>query len=373
MTPFIRTVLVVTLLMLAGAGLSVYYLLHQWLPGGGGLCGISETINCSASASSAFAYVGPVPVALLGLAFYLASLTLLRPLQDGENRATAPMVVLQSLLLASVAYSVLLATVTAVFIQTLCPVCTLMWLVNILGLVAVRRFTGMGLFHAVAGQFRAFVSSVRVLVPWFIVVFVVVLSSGMYVQTAILAQTTELPEPYLTPEQVGDFERLRRPDGPGVGPVDAPIVIVEFSDFQCPFCSRLADSLHTLQTELGDDVRIEFRNLPLAMHPFAEQAALAGICAWKEDKFWELHDLLFANGPALSSELILELGAEVGLDEAALQSCMNDPTTQERLQQDRDLAAELELRGTPVFIINGTAFAGGYPAPLIRRLLPTVQ
>jgi uncharacterized membrane protein/thiol-disulfide isomerase/thioredoxin len=358
--------------LLAGVILSSYYLYHQWFPETGGLCAISESVNCSASSASAFARILNIPIALLGLGFYIGGFFMVRtPSEDDEAAAaSAPAPMLQSLFLIGVVYSVFLAVMTAIFIQTLCPVCTLMWITNVVGLLAVRAWTGRPLLRTLMGQFRAFPLSFWSLASGFLPAFVVVVSGGIYVERYIVGVAPlEVPDPVMSAEELGDFGRVRRPGGAGIGPVDAPIVIVEFSDFQCPYCKRFSESLHQLKQELGDDLRLEFRHFPLSIHDYADDAALAAICASDLDLFWELHDELFELNVALSTEGIIEAGEYLGIPAEDLAACMNNELTQQELEEDQALAHELGVRGTPFFIINGVGYAGGFPIEILRAIV----
>ncbi len=358
--------------LLAGVVLSSYYLYHQWYPDTSGLCSISESVNCSASSASGFSRLFGVPIALLGLAFYIGGFFLVRkPTEDDEGAgAAAPVALLQTLFLIGVAYSVFLAIVTVALIQTLCPVCTLMWLTNVVGLVATRMWTGRPLVVTLAEQLKRVPLSFWSLAAGFLPAFVVVVSGGIYVERYVVGVApVEVPDPAMTADALGDFDQMRRATGAGIGPVDAPIVIMEFSDFQCPFCKRLSEALHQLKRELGDDLRVEFRHFPLPMHDYADDAALAAICANDLDMFWEMHDELFKLNQAINSEEILRIGEYLGIPPEDLTACMNNELTQQELQEDQELARELGVRGTPFFIVNGVGYAGGYPVEVLREIV----
>lgn len=148
---------------------------------------------------------------------------------------------------------------------------------------------------------------------------------------------------------------------PSLGPEDAPITVVEFSDFQCPFCAKLAPTIHGLVDRHGD-VRVVFRQLPLGNHPLARPAAKAALAAHRQGKFWELHDALFAKGGKLDEDDAEDLAEELGLDMEQWRRDMDDPAIEQMIAEDEALAKELGVRGTPGTFVNGMFVSGAQPA-----------
>jgi predicted DsbA family dithiol-disulfide isomerase len=146
----------------------------------------------------------------------------------------------------------------------------------------------------------------------------------------------------------------------GGGP-DAPVILVEYTDFQCPFCIRVQPTLDTVVSRYGDNVRHVFKHLPLAMHAEARLAAEASMCAGEQGKFWELHDWLFANSKNLSRETILEQARALELDEEIFTACLDDETYAAAVQQDMIEAQGLGISGTPGFLVNGRILRGAQP------------
>jgi protein-disulfide isomerase/uncharacterized membrane protein len=359
------------LAMLSGAALSVYYLWHMWMPSGDSLCGLSETINCRASSQSMFARVGPVPVALLGAAFYLGGLVLVRRASSGDVEV-GHLRLLHVLFGFSVLYSLFLAAVSAAVLQTLCPVCTLMYVANGVGLFATWKLVGEPPWASLARQVGAPLQVLRQGGVWFALFFAALCVLGIAAERRIAGPADLVIEPREPDAAPIPYAELTAAHVPAVGPVDAPLVVVEFSDFQCPYCARLTASLHAMRDIFGDQMRLEFRNLPLDMHEMARPAALAALCASQEGKFWELHDLLFEKQHELTTDVILALGTGVGLNETALQTCMNSEETRLMLEADRNAAEAFGVQGTPTFFINGVRYAGGYPAAPMERLFRSI-
>jgi len=139
------------------------------------------------------------------------------------------------------------------------------------------------------------------------------------------------------------------------GPANAPVTITVFDDFQCPYCARLVPTLEQVLAAYPTQARLVFKHFPLSMHKFANQAALAGLAARNQGKFWPLHDQLFANYNTLTDEKIRELAASVGLDMARFDKDMKDPAMQQEVAADMQLGAAAGVRGTPSVYVNGAA------------------
>ena len=145
------------------------------------------------------------------------------------------------------------------------------------------------------------------------------------------------------------------------GNKDAPVTIVEFSDFQCPFCSRARPTVNKVRETYGDKVRIIFRNFPLSIHPQALKAGEAAACAGEQGKFWEMHDRLFANQNKLQVADLKEHAGALGLDAAAFTQCLDSGRHTADMQKDVEAGAGYGVSGTPSFFINGRPVVGAQP------------
>jgi protein-disulfide isomerase len=146
--------------------------------------------------------------------------------------------------------------------------------------------------------------------------------------------------------------------GPSVGPSAAPVTIVEFSDFQCPFCKRAVATVNEIAKRYPDQVRIVFRHFPLDGHALARPAAEASACADAQGKFWPYHDLLFESSPELGQERLRELAGKSSLDLAAFDACLADGRLRARVEQDLAAGREAGVSGTPAFFVNGIPLSG---------------
>jgi protein-disulfide isomerase len=143
---------------------------------------------------------------------------------------------------------------------------------------------------------------------------------------------------------------------PSRGPDGGPVVVVEFADFECPFCQKMAPELDALWSAHKDKVRFVYKFMPLAMHPHSELAARAAIAAQMQGKFWEMHHQLFANGQHLESSDLDGYARAIGLDVEKFRADMQSPAAAARLDADRKLADELGVKGTPSIYIDGRAY-----------------
>jgi protein-disulfide isomerase len=157
---------------------------------------------------------------------------------------------------------------------------------------------------------------------------------------------------------------------PAKGPEAAPVTIVEFSDFQCPFCSRVLPTLKKVEETYGDKVRIVFRDLPLLnIHPNAAKAAEAGQCAFEQGKFWEMHDKMFGNQSALGVTDLKKYAVELGMKAESFDQCLDSGKHEAEWKKDSDDAQKYGLSGTPGFFINGRLLDGARPFEMFAAII----
>jgi protein-disulfide isomerase len=141
----------------------------------------------------------------------------------------------------------------------------------------------------------------------------------------------------------------------------APVTIVEFSDFQCPFCARARPTVNRVREAYGDKVRILFRDFPLQMHPQAMKAAEAASCAGDQGKFWEMHDRLFAGQSKLQVPDLKQYATELGLEAGPFGECLDSGKYASKWQQGLAEGTQYGVTGTPAFFINGRPLMGARP------------
>lgn len=160
-------------------------------------------------------------------------------------------------------------------------------------------------------------------------------------------------------------------DDPVLGPADAPITLIEFADFQCPFCQRYAqETFPRLREDYGDQIRFVYKDFPLSsIHADAFSAALSAQCAQEQDKFWEYHDLLFGGTLGLGREAYDSYAQQLGLDVAAFDQCLDEERYTDIVQADYAIGNQLGIQATPTFFINGIALVGAQPYELFAQII----
>lgn len=226
----------------------------------------------------------------------------------------------------------------------------------------------LGLFVGIA------ISSVLALILVFSL-----LMSGRAVATGTGAVAN--PTPVAT-QPTGD---TGAPTQPAAGPVkevtdadhllgnkDAKVTVIEYSDFECPFCSQIEPALEQMRTEFKNDVRFVYRHFPLSFHPQAQKAAEASECAAKlggNDAFWKMHKKLFANQQTLGPALYTSTAKEIGLKEADFKTCLDSGEMAARVNSDMASGNDAGVNGTPATFINGQLISGAVPYATLKQAL----
>jgi protein-disulfide isomerase len=162
---------------------------------------------------------------------------------------------------------------------------------------------------------------------------------------------------------------LAKGDAPVKGPADAPIVITEFTDFQCPYCSRVQDTLTKVFDTYKDKVALVFKDFPLDFHKDARSAHQSAHCAKAQGKFWEMHDSLFKNQRQLTVDDLKKYAGELGLDMYKFNACMEAKPDDKTIQSNLEEGQSLGVTGTPCFFINGRALKGAVPFDSFKQLI----
>jgi protein-disulfide isomerase len=151
-------------------------------------------------------------------------------------------------------------------------------------------------------------------------------------------------------------------DDPSIGPADAPVTIIEFSDYQCPYCQVWYQQVYQqLLASYPDKLRFVYRDLPLPMHPEAEPAAEAANCAGEQGDYWKYHDALFDQQYGLSRAAYEHYASDLGLDTTAFTACLDSHRYKDEIQADASDASRIGITGTPSFVINGRILIGALP------------
>lgn len=342
-----------------------------------GLCG-AEGFSCAEAANSQYAELFGLPIAALGMGFYIAVLILvgLARFMVSLRDRLADVFVLGGLV--ATAYSVFLAVVSAVDVGAWCPLCLTLYGIN-LGLFLTAGFSHPeGFGGGLRGMLRgvptiAFAATVGVLAVSTVVV------QGVYAHrakgAAAHARQAHQQDDLRTPKKM----EVASGESPSRGPADAPLTIIEFSDFQCPYCARLADSLKAVSERMGGKVRYVFKHFPMdpkcnpnvrgAGHAQACDAAVAMVCAERMGKGWAMHDLMFENQRQLGRPDLKRYAAEVGVDPEALAACLDDASAIAVVRADIEQGVSLGVPGTPVWFLNGWRQVGARSADDLQQML----
>jgi protein-disulfide isomerase len=170
-----------------------------------------------------------------------------------------------------------------------------------------------------------------------------------------------LLEPYRVPVEAGA--------APSRGNPKAPVTIVEFSDFQCPYCVRARPAVKRVRDEYGDKVRIVFRHFPLDFHAQAQKAGEAAACAGEQGKFWEMHDLLWENTSKLQLADLKAHAATLGLDGAGFGACLDSGRHASVVEGDLAAGQGYGVSGTPAFFVNGRPLVGAQPFEAFAQVI----
>jgi protein-disulfide isomerase len=195
------------------------------------------------------------------------------------------------------------------------------------------------------------------------------LKSGKSVDDTIAA-VEAAPISHPRSEKILDDPVTIRTDGaPVLGPANARITIVEFSDFQCPYCAQAVKKVDAVMKAYPTQVKLIFKQFPLDQHSQAELAAQAALAAQQQGKFWQLHDLLFANRTHLSRQEILTLAGGLGMDMVRFTRDMDAAETKKAVERDEADGEQAGVGGTPTFFIDGQRYNGSIELDAIRPIL----
>jgi protein-disulfide isomerase len=157
--------------------------------------------------------------------------------------------------------------------------------------------------------------------------------------------------------------------GPSRGPQDAKITLVEWSDFECPYCERGAQTIEQVMQRYPGKIRLVFRQFPLTFHAHARKAAEATLCANEQEKFWPMHDALFADQQKLAVADLKATAARLGLDKAKFDACLDGGEMNKVVEADMEAAEKVGVSGTPAFFVNGMMLSGAQKVEEFARLI----
>lgn len=211
-------------------------------------------------------------------------------------------------------------------------------------------------------QIKSLMSAVSTLIALQVVTLAVVAGTMWYTYHDLrqrMATISAGGEQRSVPDSIDEWEVYLRKHNATQGRTDASVVIVEYSDFQCPFCKQYTNGTRRqIVAKYGDNVRMVFKHFPLEqIHPQAMMAAIAAQCAQREGKFWETHERLFDQQDALDLDAMVRIGESLGLSNSYAE-CVRNEQTRTEVEQDIADALAVGVQGTPTFMINGKFLVG---------------
>lgn len=181
----------------------------------------------------------------------------------------------------------------------------------------------------------------------------------------VLASVTKAQED----ARLAEFRKIINANTPTLGPADAKVTVVEFSDFQCPFCSKVQDSIGKVRAEYGNKVRWAYKHLPLDFHPQARPAAYASAAAARQGKFWEFSKRLWASQQNIGEKLFVQIAQDLKLDMKKFDADRKSEQVKALVDADLLDAKRIEAHGTPFFVINGTPVSGALPPEAFKQVI----
>jgi protein-disulfide isomerase len=172
-----------------------------------------------------------------------------------------------------------------------------------------------------------------------------------------------------TPKLLDDPVPIPTLGSPSMGPANARITLVEFSDFQCPYCSKAVAQINATLKAYPNDVRLIFKQYPLDFHPQASVSASAALAAHQQGKFWALHDLMFANRSKLSRASILEWAKDIGLDMKRFTADVDSDATKKAVLRDQADGDKAGVEGTPTVFVNGQKYNGDLAPDAMKSVI----
>lgn len=371
-----------------GLGSSVYltsiHLTHL-RTGAASVCNLGSQLNCDLVNTSSWSELLGVPVSHIGSMFYLVLilLSLLGAAKEDLRMRLQPYLLL--LIIAANGFSLFMASISLFVLHTFCLFCISLYIINalLLGVVLPQSVTMLRTLPQHVGDD---LRGLRRPAPLLLMIAGLFggIASSWVLRTAgheahRLAEERTQPVAASPGQPPPRIERIDLTDAtaPSVGPSEAPVTIVEISDFECPYCQKAAQTLAELRRQYPNQLRLVFRHFPLdqscnsllkrQIHPNACAAARAAFCAGEQGQFWAYAEKLF-DGATEPEDLDAHMRA-LNLNEPQFRRCLADPATVSRIAKDIEQCAKAGVAGVPVLLINGRKLTGAQPIETFRALI----
>ena len=361
-------------------------------------CNYGEKFNCAALNTSSYGKLAGIPITVFSVPTYGAlALLAFRSSRRSGAAALTGLKGIVGISAGAVAYGLFLLYVMIAVEKTFCVYCLTMDLMSVVVLVT----SGLALRNATKGE-DDWVGGLRDPVILGLLLLLVFTGGFFGWKSSLVKQQTDLldqqladsePPPEGTPAAtVGEGGEPRKikdgwyhvpigPDDPTIGPADAKVTVVEFADFECGYCKKLFYSLQPLKEKYADsgDVRFVFKHFPMnqqcnptkerTLHRYACEASIASVCAQRQGRFWEMHDLMFKNQHKLERADLDYYAQEVGLDMGQFKQCMRDPSAKAKVMTDAEMGGLLDVTATPRTFVDGRYLKGALPRATLEHVI----
>ena len=343
-------------------------------------CNISETISCDTVAKSPYSKIAGIPVAILGVGYFLSSIFLLVLAKNSTHYHEGSYALYGAFVICAVAASLVMASISLFIIKVACPSCLAIYLACFAQ--AARLWFAKPLWNGLK-KWEAVVPGA------FGCALLMILSIGGYhyaetSQAATAAQNRAATQPQHSqiPKKIASIPLSKSPyTGLGEdyrkGGDQAKLVINEFADFQCPACGVISDTMSEVHKLYGDKVLIVYRNYPLdaacnknaKVHPHACEASTVARCAGQYGKFWQMHDKLYTQQKEITPGNMRKWASELGLSDTQLDACLSSKDIRAKIADDVALGDSLGINGTPTLYFNGEEYDGPRDLPSIKKVI----
>lgn len=343
-----------------------YYAIKSGTAGFKSLCNINEAMNCDVVASSRWAELfSGLPLSSLVAGWFVALLIIsLMARVDTWRKESVSLGILMSGF--GSLYSIVLLFVMAMHLQTFCLFCLVIDGVNFLLLALFLSLKEGPLFEGLDGKK---LKNYGILTAICLLVMTVVSRPADTKTPSISSDEIAAMVESMT---TGTVTEMKIPENaPFLGNANAKITIVEFSDFQCPYCKQGAFTMHSLLNKFGNDIRVVYRPFPLdqacnrvvksGMHPLSCGLARAALCARFEGKFGPIYEEIFDSQETLKASSATNIPVSLGLDEAKMKACTESEETKKYLGNEIEEGIRVGVQSTPTFFLNGRKIDGAYP------------
>lgn len=338
------------------------------------LCTSSSTVDCSVAAASAYSEIAGIPIAAIGLAFYVAVFLVgilspfLVPLTGSNDDRFTPAYVIFAAYTLALLDSLYLGIINFTQLDKICDKCVWLYGINLAGFIGSGLWAAGNPISAVPALIRRIPQTLRSSAfAVTLITFAVALIGGIW-QTNKLIDEGEIAHPPVLIAQPVEAnnqnnEYLYREHAPTIGPENATVRLVEFSDFQCPHCAHFSNVLVQLLKKYPNDLQATFRNFPLSQHKVARRVAQMGVCAQAQGNFWKFEQTAFASQQRFydddySDDDLVQMMNKIGLNGDEAKDCIDSSFANKAVDQDLQDGEAVELRGTPTIFINGHQYKG---------------